>query len=1706
MAHKRAIKEYCKSASLFVLVFAFSFFAVQGLSTTSYQANILQSGVANVLLSDVKCSINERFEIPVTGESGQYRLTLDQTNLGGFYLNENRSDVRIEVDATAEDTVWFVGNKDQVIGNGTITVTDRNTDSTTTVPLRVAFPCVQSMQFCKDRTLNDSGAYECVPYNEDELTVVTGELFDVNYLEMLFYGGVRTVERLPIANIEVVDQMNDNSNGTQNVLGSGVKFAEITNENAYQSIAAKYSQNLNFSVSGVNCALENNDIYANTRAILAPDNVDFSQLPQPASTTHTFQTDQIFSIEGYTLANVRYNFNFTPSVTPADNPKEHYDVVTNSASTQSYRLYYEGESKQEQMESIVRTFSSLPLPQRVLQAAVRESNFLSFETLELGRSNVYSDTGNIWKIGLDGEVLASFNSPATAGAAGGFEYMSEYLEQFPDTMSVGDIVMAYYPGGEGHGMWSATNAPSSGSGNVVTLERIQGVVGNEALPGIDGRDSTSDKCIVSVQNSQYDITSSDYASTYSCGTDVTADIFNQYSDEEEAQEFIDDIFVAYKIDGDENAGGNVSDNQQYLEGYNYYFATVKATQPGVAMIHVNGLNCSQSKRIVVVEDAVEILVQEEIGGDAHTVPSQKLVLSVNEIVALEARYQGTEQPINPDDITWVVTDDMGGNIVELQKVSAGVDDNNVPQFEITNSLKALKRGTAFIRAKIEKEDGSYIYSKVLSVTVEQGMEVNGKGYDYTEEVYPGSSQVSFTVAGLTDDNGASRFGDLQWITDDIDYGTVEFGGNFNEILFYTPPVNDGSARLYIDHLRVIDTKTNQAINVAIHIKPPKVIQQYITTTDNQAPVVNQSLVQTQANEYAAPWIRNLEFAALPADGESIELQACTVEFDQHTIRLDVSAALDNPGGDDTAEILVGGSSIENIILFVSPDGGSTPHAVTVQNLVDAINGVDLTTQGIDVTDPNGWLAQLTASGGSTNILSDSSNATVAFDTLNASNPTQMDASFGATGFTITKILQSDLDCTDNSARVVIKKSTAELSNELVNLQVIGLDFSQAGSVVQVSGAANWNFADNTGGDIVVQSSDGKSGQTQIEYFLPNMNDIVVGDQVSLLVNGVEITTPALTSTTDITRRSEIIRSLVSQRALLEPFVVMSSQDTQGNALTAVETEISAANLERLVLTSVEAGQSFQAVVNTIRIVDTLQVPLGRAVNLKIVAVLEDGSIAEWFNSAGHLNPQVFGNPTWESTGDFTDIQGGQMIATQVGEGSISVVAPTRWYEAADSVAQVSTTGSVSWVERTQNNPTVQASIEVVPAFRVNGNYKRNYQDPEDVLALTAKTGDEIDLEVEDIATGASITWSVIENRSGLIGTTGGNDFTYTAGTKNDEGDTNVIDIIRVSDEYVSYDVHIVVNPAVIESIELERFNADPLTTLEEVNVGDEIPLTLTYTLSGGDEQIVNLGAGDAVPAELGELQWSSSDTAVVSIESGAAVALAEGVTTLTVASSISPEVSASLVITVEGRAAKFVDGATRIRPAFPAVDALINIETIVYHKDGIENVDEVAVRFDSPYLQDAILKMDDSYWEDVQNAGILPERDEEGNVEGEEVSNSDEEISSTPRQARYILDYQLPGEVALEGRTVTYVISITTNKGIRTEETVSQAGVITIGSVQSICTDDKRLSCLIRGLSCLKLSDQGQTSEECDQVISVFTQEPENFSILDVFRKYRELR
>jgi hypothetical protein len=338
---------------------------------------------------------------------------------------------------------------------------------------------------------------------------------------------------------------------------------------------------------------------------------------------------------------------------------------------------------------------------------------------------------------------------------------------------------------------------------------------------------------------------------------------------------------------------------------------------------------------------------------------------------------------------------------------------------------------------------------------------------------------------------------------------------------------------------------------------------------------------------------------------------------------------------------------------------------------------------------------------------------------------------------------------------------------------------------------------------------------------------------------------------------------------------------------------------------------------------------------------------------------------------------------------------------------------------------------------------------------------------------------------------------------------------------------------------------NPVTPLPIVHVDNPVPFTLRYQIPGSSIQELSLAQGANIPAILSNLTWESSDENVIHVANGQAVAMSEGTATITVSSALDANVHSSLIITVDGPQAKFVDGGTRITPAFPAVDALIHIETTVYHKAGIDNIQGVSIKFNSPYLPDAQLTQDSSYWNELQSrTGVSSAQTTASttNTAANTSTNTNplsnaitgaasgtlantQVNASTQREARYILDYQLPGEKSLEGKTVTYVLMITTKQGVRTEtsgittstspalatgaalqNTVSQMGVITIGAATNICTANNRLMCLIKGLQCLKQKSSGALTEECDQVISVFTSTPQSFNAMDILRKYRQLK
>lgn len=1635
LAQKRRIQTFIKSGGILVGAFILGFIIQTSFGIAEhFKADVVVStpgSLQSMLTSTVQCSQFNRNEIPLSGGSGVFNISIDRPELGSFYVGNSTTPSQTPFKYTlGVDKLYFDGNTNGVVGNGVITVTDSVSNVASTVPVSVGYPCIESLQFCASITSTTPPA--CVPFTAAQLSTVVGNRTQIPYIEAVLAGrgslASRTkIESLPLPNITFTVQGSTISAtpgtvdlgyfypsavGTMSVLG------EIQNPNAYIAASSRYSQALNFSVLASSCQAENNNIFTANVPTIIPNDFTFKDLPVPASTVYPFLAGDSFQVDGFTLDNTHYTFVFTPSTSG----QESYKTQSDSDDVFSVSIFYAGLTIDDQIQSIMRAYSLIPEARQALRVERFSTNQIAFTSKESGRSAIHT-AGNVWTIGKVGQSLTAFTSPAANPGNSAFAYFSKQLQPFPDTLVEGETLLAYYPGGNGHASWSAA---TSSADPAIQMERVAGVplsfTPSSSISAASTLSAVCQKYLSYANNALVLSSTAPSTVTYNPATGqmVVADGVNNgtYS------------CLSANSTTTQDAGS------QFLQDYNYYFAVVKAQKAGSALIHVRGLGCSYSKKIKVIPDQVEVLVQTQHDTKAKLAANDQIILGVNELATLSARLRGSEQPIADTNIEWVITDNINSNVLELQKTVVGRNTDGTNIYKTSNSFKTLQRGTALVRAKVASQISiasstsassvEYMYSQPILVTVRQGMEINEKGYDFTSEVFPGSAPKSFVVSGLLDSSGQENYSSLSWVTDDITHGTFVISGPYKNVLIYTPPVNDGSARLYIDNIRAIDKSSNQAVNVAIHVRPPKIINQFITDASTPDPVVNFAFENLQENGLGTPWIKNIQWVKAPSEGDRLSLGSCLVTFSNTAVQ--------------------------------------------------------------------------------------------------------------------------DTNCSDNSATLPAFSTVVTVVENMKKLSIPGLNISGANDALAISSSQNWALTDNTGHDIVIQEIDGALPQQQIAQWTPDTTKILLGDTVKVNLNGEILSVGPLTQADASARQTEIIQGLYAAKLIAggEFGRVSFRAATAAGALVPEANIPTTPSLRSMAILANTPGYALNIVVNSIKSQEKLTLRLGRSMNLKIVALLEDGTLSEWKASANNLNSRIFGNPVWTLPNPDTSpvgIQNGLITAQKTGSGTVSLVTATRWYELVDSVAQASSATSITWVEHVENNPAILVPIEVIPAFKVNNTFRSNLTDGENTLKLVAKSGDQKVFQVTDVDPSATIIWTVLENQSGVTPLVTGNNFTYTAGAKNADS-TGVLDVLRVSDGVVSYDLAISVNPAVLTLLTLLQTDPDnnPATPIPTVHTDNPIPLTLRYQIPGSAIQELALAQGANVPAILSNLTWESSDENIIHVANGQAVAMSEGTATITVSSALDANVHSSLIITVDGPQAKFVDGGTRIIPAFPAIDALIHIETTVYHKAGIDNIQGVSIKFNSPYLPDAQLVQDATYLNELQSRTGVSSTQTINPVTSGATSNETTPLSniitgatgtlantqaqvSTQREARYILDYQLPGEKSLEGKTITYVLMITTKQGVRTEtsgitsatsptlaadaasqNTVSQMGVITIGAVQNICTANNKLMCLIKGLQCLKQKSTGVLTEECDQVISVFTSTPQSFNAIDILTKYRKLK
>lgn len=479
---------------------------------------------------------------------------------------------------------------------------------------------------------------------------------------------------------------------------------------------------------------------------------------------------------------------------------------------------------------------------------------------------------------------------------------------------------------------------------------------------------------------------------------------------------------------------------------------------------------------------------------------------------------------------------------------------------------------------------------------------------------------------------------------------------------------------------------------------------------------------------------------------------------------------------------------------------------------------------------------------------------------------------------------------------------------------------------------------------------------------------------------------------------------------------------------------------------------------------TLIVGAGQEIPLKLIAKLENNQLLEW--RAGALNSQVFINPTWtvEDTNVGEINASGLFTAKNAGATSVYVQVGSDMEDEEGHIMYIA--------------PTATIHIKVNPAFRINGlsSSEQNYDVPAgSMFSFKADNTSQVDWNLSQNNSGAKI----LESEDPLI-------LNYQAGENFDVSE--VSDVIEVtSAENVTYNLLINVVPAVLEEVSLSLSEA-------VIREGESSALILNYRLSGDDSlRTVNFSQ-DSLPSILGSLDFNSSDSSVAQVENGVIRALKKGNTFISMKSSLNPDLESSLYLEVEAKAARFIEGSTKIAPAFPEAGAKIRVETEVYFEDGADSLQEVRLKFASSYLEDKLMLKESEYQDAIQSrTGVV-------NPFTKSEQSTEEEESLV--RSKYVVDYQLPGYEFLNGQTVSYTIIATTAAG----ESFSQAGSLNIGSVVNICSKENRLTCLLRGLRCLKEKALSKNSPECNKVIELFTSDPVNFSIRDVWRKYQELR
>jgi uncharacterized protein (TIGR02145 family) len=468
-----------------------------------------------------------------------------------------------------------------------------------------------------------------------------------------------------------------------------------------------------------------------------------------------------------------------------------------------------------------------------------------------------------------------------------------------------------------------------------------------------------------------------------------------------------------------------------------------------------------------------------------------------------------------------------------------------------------------------------------------------------------------------------------------------------------------------------------------------------------------------------------------------------------------------------------------------------------------------------------------------------------------------------------------------------------------------------------------------------------------------------------------------------------------------------------------------------------------------------KIPLGKKSPLKIKTIFEGGREVTW--QSGESMPSILVNPVWTLIDpELASVDAsGFLVPKKLGASSVYVQIGSDKKDNQGMLIEIA--------------PTAHLSFEVVAPFTVNSQFAETIE--HDISA-----GSKYSLRVSSHENNP-VSARFVNNTSGatLLYNEETHTYEYTAGTVS--GHIDKIEFTDTNNILLTY--LFTVSSPVFTDITVSA-------TKDFIEVGNIVPLEITYTLSGENENTV-ISNTQSLPSVLSYLQYTSSDESVVSVESHFLHAKKAGDAQITVSTGTGGA-STSFSVKVENSTVVFTPGSLQFTPQYVAINGKVRVETELSFEEGIEKIEKVEMICSSPLQVRFPLYHEEEFF--ARNSSRT----------GIQDTISSEFSFSGQKKARFIGEYQLTGNPILEGKQVVCSVQAYSEEGTVSPHT--QTGTLFIGSSSSLCTPQNKYLCLLKGLQCLKDREQAG----CDQIILQFTQNPQTFNVLDVFNRYKQLR